>query len=68
MHGRAIARVIRSLLLWPFPYRADERKTRFERPKMLTLFLLRAVASWFGRSGRNETRSRGTLETSMKLS
>lgn len=45
-HGAALARVLRSMLLWPLPYRADERITRFERPKMFALFLLRAVRSW----------------------
>jgi hypothetical protein len=44
---KAIARVIRSLALWPFPYRRDERVTPFERPKMLSLFLLRTLRSRF---------------------
>lgn len=60
---KAITRVLRSLLLWPFPYRADERITRFERPKMLALFLLRAAGSWLRHDGRNAPRSKGNPET-----
>lgn len=38
--GRALARLVRSFALWPLPYRADERITRFERVKMVVLSLL----------------------------
>jgi glycosyltransferase involved in cell wall biosynthesis len=40
---RGLHRLLRSLLLWPFPYSSEEALTRFERPKMLALFLLRAL-------------------------
>lgn len=39
----AIWRVLQSMALWPFPFRSDEAFTSFERPKMLTLFLLRML-------------------------
>jgi glycosyltransferase involved in cell wall biosynthesis len=41
--GTAIGRVVRSLALWPFPFRRDERLARFERAKMLTLFVFRLL-------------------------
>jgi glycosyltransferase involved in cell wall biosynthesis len=43
MRIRAVHRVLRSLLLWPLPFQPDEAGTRFERPKMLLLFLLRIL-------------------------
>jgi glycosyltransferase involved in cell wall biosynthesis len=51
LRGRAVARLIRSMLLWPFPYRPDERITPLERPKMLALFLLRMARAQLGRVG-----------------
>jgi glycosyltransferase involved in cell wall biosynthesis len=42
-HLPALARVLRSLALWPVPFRADEALTRWERPKMLVLFALRLL-------------------------
>jgi len=45
--AKAIGRVTRSFLLWPLPFKADERITRFERTKMLVLFTLRMLRSWF---------------------
>jgi glycosyltransferase involved in cell wall biosynthesis len=39
----AISRVLRSVALWPWPFRKDEAFTWCERPKMLTLFALRML-------------------------
>lgn len=49
--AKAIGRVLHSMLSWPFPYPRDERNTRFERPKMLALFSLRLLRSWFAGTG-----------------
>ncbi len=35
MHGKALDRLLRSLLTWPLPYRAEEVSTRFPRAKAL---------------------------------
>jgi glycosyltransferase involved in cell wall biosynthesis len=43
MRPRAIWRVLQSMCLWPWPFRRDEASTWWERPKMLTLFLLRML-------------------------
>jgi glycosyltransferase involved in cell wall biosynthesis len=40
---QAIWRLLKSVALWPFPFRREEAITRFERPKMLVLFLLRML-------------------------
>jgi glycosyltransferase involved in cell wall biosynthesis len=50
--GRAIARVLQSMALWPFPFRRDEAFTFLERPKMLTLFALRMARSWISSKAR----------------
>jgi glycosyltransferase involved in cell wall biosynthesis len=49
MRRKALARVLWSLALWPYPHRSDVALTRFERPKMLVLFVLRVVRSLFRR-------------------
>ena len=45
MHGTALARLIRSMSLWPWPFRKDEALTFFERPKMFLLFFIRMLRS-----------------------
>jgi hypothetical protein len=47
MRLRAIGRVLRSMVLWPFPYSPDVALTHFERPKMLALFCCRLGRSLF---------------------
>jgi glycosyltransferase involved in cell wall biosynthesis len=39
----AFIRVLRSLVLWPFPYRPQEVSTRLARPKKLVISLLRLL-------------------------
>jgi glycosyltransferase involved in cell wall biosynthesis len=51
MRLRAVARVLRSLLLWPRPFRKDEMPKTWERPKMLTLFLLRLLQGRYRQTG-----------------
>jgi glycosyltransferase involved in cell wall biosynthesis len=54
--GRALGRLLHSMALWPLPFARDESTTRLERPKMLTLYLLRMLRSQF--ATRNATAKR----------
>jgi len=47
MHGQALARIVKSLALWPLPFRRKETRTRFFRAKALAVALMR----WLRRSG-----------------
>lgn len=47
---RAISRVVQSMFLWPYPFRRDEAYTLLERPKMLTLFVLRMLRGLAGKA------------------
>jgi glycosyltransferase involved in cell wall biosynthesis len=42
MHGTAAGNVLRSLMWYPLPFRQEEVKSRFERPKRLAVSLLRS--------------------------
>jgi hypothetical protein len=42
-HLGAVARALKSLAWYPLPYRPDERRMRFDRPKRIAVNLLRAV-------------------------
>jgi hypothetical protein len=39
----AVARALKSLVYYPLPYRPDERRMRFDRPKRIAVNLLRAM-------------------------
>jgi glycosyltransferase involved in cell wall biosynthesis len=43
MPGRALARTLKSMLLWPLPYRRDEVHARLARPKRLVMICLRLL-------------------------
>jgi hypothetical protein len=42
-HWGAVARTLKSLAYYPFPYRADEAGMAFDRPRRLAVNLLRMV-------------------------
>lgn len=42
MRARGVARMVKSFLLWPLPYRRDEVRTRLERPKRLAWIVFNA--------------------------
>jgi hypothetical protein len=42
-HLGAVARALKSLACYPLPYRPDERRMRFDRPKRIAVNLLRAA-------------------------
>lgn len=42
-HLGAVGRALKSLAWYPLPYRRDERRMRFERPKRIAVNLLRAL-------------------------
>jgi len=47
MQGQAMARILKSLALWPVPFGREEANRRFARAQMLAVTLKR----WLGRSG-----------------
>jgi glycosyltransferase involved in cell wall biosynthesis len=52
MQPQAVARILRSFVLWPIPFAREETKTRFARPKALAVALRR----WL-RGGRERKRA-----------